>query len=81
MFYRDSCANVKKKIDSNIIKIFDDIFVYNFFFVKMSKEYYFKFAIVYKKNKKKFKILKFLNIERERFKDNKSKKYIKIFNT
>ena len=42
----------EKKFDLNVIKILNDIFVYNFFLMKMSKEYRFKLAIVYKNDKK-----------------------------
>ena len=47
--------------------------------MKMLKEYRFKFAAAYKNDKKWFKILKSLKVERERLK-NELMKCIKIFN-
>ena len=47
--------------------------------MKMLKEYRFKFAIAYEYDKKWFKILRSLKVERKRFK-NELMKYVKIFN-
>ena len=46
----------------------------------MLKKYYFKLIIAYKNDKKWFKILKSLKVEKERLKD-KLIKYVKNFNT
>ena len=71
MFYLGFFENVEKKIDSNIIKFFNDIFIYNFIFIKMMRKYYFKLVTIYKKNKKEFKILKSLKTEKKRLKNKK----------